>query len=105
MSRNWARLFIFALATFFLTQFDPAEMAQGRLAASEAHAVIGRPATPGSVAGVARRTTRRTIRRGAYVASLPHACGRATMYGYAVYQCGGVYYQPSGSGYVVVTFY
>jgi hypothetical protein len=28
-----------------------------------AQAVIGRPLTPGSVAGVARRTTRRTYRR------------------------------------------
>ena len=31
---------------------------------SDAEARVGRPATPGSVAGVARRTTRRTIRRG-----------------------------------------
>jgi Na+-translocating ferredoxin:NAD+ oxidoreductase RnfD subunit len=30
---------------------------------SQAKAVVGRPATPGSVAGVARRTTRRTVRR------------------------------------------
>lgn len=29
------------------------------IAAEQAHAVIGRPLTPGSVAGVARRTTRR----------------------------------------------
>ena len=29
----------------------------------KANAVVGRPATPGSVAGVARRTTRRAIRR------------------------------------------
>jgi hypothetical protein len=29
------------------------------LAADQAHAVIGRPLTPGSVAGVARRTARR----------------------------------------------
>ncbi|MBJ3776708.1 hypothetical protein [Acuticoccus mangrovi] len=29
----------------------------------QAHAIIGRPLTPLSVAGVARRTTRRTIRR------------------------------------------
>ncbi|WMS43805.1 hypothetical protein RDV64_05250 [Acuticoccus sp. MNP-M23] len=28
-----------------------------------AHAIVGRPLTPLSVAGVARRTTRRTIRR------------------------------------------
>lgn len=30
---------------------------------SQAHAVVGRPLTPVSVAGVARRTTRRTVRR------------------------------------------
>lgn len=70
----------------------------------EAQARVGRPATPGSVAGVARRTTRRTIRRGAYVGALPRGCVRATVYGYAVWQCGSVYYQSSGGGFVVVTF-
>ena len=30
---------------------------------TEAHAVVGRPLTPVSVAGVARRTARRTVRR------------------------------------------
>jgi len=29
----------------------------------QAHAVVGRPLTPVSVAGVARRTSRRTVRR------------------------------------------
>lgn len=71
---------------------------------SDALARIGRPATPGSVAGVARRTTRRTIRRGAYYASLPRGCARTTVYGYAVWDCGGRYYQASGGGYVVVYF-
>jgi hypothetical protein len=32
----------------------------------KAYAVIGRPGTPGSVAGVARRQTRRAVRRGGY---------------------------------------
>jgi hypothetical protein len=36
------------------------------IAADQAHARVGRPLTPGSVAGVARRTTRRTVAR--------HAC-------------------------------
>jgi len=31
-----------------------------------AEARVGRPGTPGSVAGVARRTTRRTVRRRVY---------------------------------------
>lgn len=33
---------------------------------NKANAVIGRPATPRSVAGVARRTTRRAVRRHYY---------------------------------------
>lgn len=71
---------------------------------NEAGAVVGRPGTPASAAGVARRTTRRTIRRGAYVARLPAACPLGTYYGYKLYYCGGTYYQKSGSGYVVVYF-
>ncbi len=71
---------------------------------NEAGAVVGRPATPGSVAGVARRTTRRTIRRGAYMATLPHACPLGSYYGYSLYYCGGTYYQKSGSGFVIVYF-
>jgi hypothetical protein len=35
---------------------------------------------------------------------LPRGCPRATVYGYAVWSCGGVYYQASGSRYVVVVF-
>jgi hypothetical protein len=37
------------------------------IAADQAQARIGRPLTPGSVAGVARRTTRRTIARHSYM--------------------------------------
>ena len=33
------------------------------LSQDSAYARVGRPATPGSVAGVARRTTRRAVRR------------------------------------------
>ena len=71
---------------------------------STAQARVGRPATPGSVAGVARRTTRRTIRRGAYVARVPAGCHYGAYYGYNLYYCGGTYYQKSGSGYVIVYF-
>ena len=71
---------------------------------NEAGAVVGRPATPGSAAGVARRTTRRTIRRGAYIAHVPAGCPLGTYYGYKLYYCGGTYYQKSGSGYVIVYF-
>lgn len=71
---------------------------------SEAKARVGRPATPGSIAGVARRTTRRAVRRGAYVGAIPAGCQRGTYYGYSLYRCGGSYYQRSGGGYVVVYF-
>ena len=49
---------------------------------SSAQAVIGRPATPGSAAGVARRTTRRTIARtSVYVAALPAGCSTVVVNG------------------------
>ena len=71
---------------------------------SEAGAVVGRPLTPVSVAGTARRTTRRVIRRGAYIATIPAGCAYGNYYGYSLYYCGGTYYQKSGGGYVIVYF-
>lgn len=69
----------------------------------DAGAVIGRPLTPGSVAGVARRTTRRQIRRSTiYAATLPPSCVRQNIDGIEVWSCGGTYYQQSGNQYVVV---
>jgi hypothetical protein len=70
-----------------------------------AHAVIGRPLTPLSYAGVARRTTRRTVAASSaayataaaatpHVAALPPGC---TMAG-GVYHCGAVGYQPVYDG-------
>jgi len=70
----------------------------------EAQARVGRPLTPVSIAGVARRTTRRMIRRGAYIATIPAGCAYGSYYGYNLYYCGGVYYQRSGGGYVIVYF-
>ncbi len=73
---------------------------------SAAEARIGRPATPGSVAGVARRTTRRTVARtSVYVAALPRGCSTVVVNGAALSHCGGVYYQPYGGRYVVVKVY
>jgi hypothetical protein len=70
---------------------------------SQAEARIGRPATPGSVAGVARRTTRRVVRRSTiYIATLPAGCARVVVNGVALSRCGGTYYQPYGGRYVVV---
>lgn len=93
-----------AFAIAFSIVLEPTSLVQGFFGPSNAEARIGRPLTPGSVAGVARRTTRRTIRRGAYYGALPRGCGRATVYGYSVWNCGGTYYQSSGSGYVIVYF-
>lgn len=68
-----------------------------------AAAIIGRPATPVSAAGTARRTTRRVVRRSTvYVASLPRNCSTVVIEGTSLYSCGGTYYQSSGTQYVVV---
>lgn len=75
------------------------------VAQAEAAVVVRRPAVrPASPAGVARRTTRRVIRRGAYIATIPAGCAFGNYYGYSLYYCGGVYYQQSGGGYVIVYF-
>jgi hypothetical protein len=60
------------------------------LAVQSAEARIGRPTTPLSVAGVARRTTRRTVRRMHYYNALPAGCIWRAPYHY----CGGIYYEP-----------
>ena len=90
---KWCRLFVLFLCC----------------AASDAWAVIGRPFTPLSYAGVARRTTRRAVYRGAYysggysgayyggmaaISTLPAGC----IYGAPYYACGGVYYRPYYDG-------
>ncbi|MCX7305510.1 MAG: hypothetical protein NTV73_14450 [Hyphomicrobiales bacterium] len=72
--------------------------------ATDAQARVGRPLTPVSGAGVARRTTRRVIRRGAVVVAVPNGCPYGSYYGYSLYYCGGTYYQRLGSGYVIVYF-
>jgi hypothetical protein len=83
------------------------------LGGGDAHAVIGRPLTPMSYAGVARRTTRRAVYAGAAVAAtspyvaappvvptagvvttLPGDCARADASGGVYYQCGAGRYQP-----------
>jgi len=69
----------------------------------EAQAIVGRPMTPISYAGVARRTTRRAIyATSVYRATLPAGCTTVIIEGATLHQCGATYYQPSGSQYVVV---
>ena len=98
------------------------------LTIDSAQARVGRPATPGSVAGVSRRTTRRTIARttpavrpgyvrpavagavvagtavavGTTVAALPAQCTTVVVDGVAYRRCGQTYYRSSGGTYVVV---
>ena len=77
--------------------------------ATTAMARIGRPLTPGSVAGVRRRTRRRTRRRmivmspGLRLYGLPYGCGHMVPYGGVnMYYCGGIYYRPVHQGTTVV---
>ena len=68
-----------------------------------AEARVGRPMTPNSVAGVARRTTRRSVRRTSrYINTLPRGCSTVVVSGSSLYSCGGTYYQTDGNRYVVV---
>lgn len=81
---------------------------QFRLAA-QAEAVIGRPLTPLSYAGVARRTARRTARRVArrtayYLTALPPSCVYGPYYDAYYYNCGGSYYVRDNDVYVQVVF-
>jgi hypothetical protein len=47
---------------------------------------------------------RRLVRTGVYISALPGGCARVNRYGYVVWRCGGVFYQPYGGRYVVVRF-
>jgi hypothetical protein len=78
-------------------------LSEGGFVVGEVEARVGRPLTPVSVAGVARRTTRRTIRRtSVYVATLPVGCTTMVIEGTTLQQCGTTYYQPHNNQYVVV---
>lgn len=69
----------------------------------DAQARVGRPLSPGSVAGVARRTTRRAIHRTTiYVVTLPPSCTTVIIEGTTLHLCGTTYYQVSSGKYYVV---
>ncbi len=76
------------------------------LPAALASARVGNPASPGSVAGVRRRTRRRTRRRivvGMTIASLPASgCSVVARGGVNYHYCGGVWYKPTYQGSEVV---
>lgn len=86
--RSLAVAFVFAFA--LLVEPEPWQWIDtGLFTAAEAR--VGRPATAASVAGVARRTTRRVIRRSTvYVATLPRACPVVVVNSSNLYYCGGV---------------
>ena len=77
------------------------------LADTVAAARLGRPATPGSVAGVRRRTRRRTVVVTAAVIgsrhyALPSGCPKVIHGGVTYHSCGGCYYKPYYEGTQVV---
>lgn len=89
--------------TLFIADLPPGGMFGSASLMNEAQAVVGRPLTPVSAAGVARRTTRRTIAAtSVVVATLPPACTVVVIEGTTLHQCGTTYYQASGTQYVVV---
>ena len=63
MKTTFKRHLIFLLALAIFLEVEPVSIVLTGSLNSEAEARIGRPATPGSIAGVARRTTRRTFRQ------------------------------------------
>ncbi|MGD8677511.1 MAG: hypothetical protein PVG16_00785 [Chromatiales bacterium] len=74
-----------------------------KFAVQDAEARFGRPLTPISYAGVARRTTRRAIfATSVYVDTLPGSCQTVIVEGTSLYLCGSTYYQSSAGRYVVV---
>lgn len=96
-----ARAAIAALALALGATALPA--AGALLAPGHAHAVVGRPLTPVSYAGVARRSSRRVARRTAArttaaMTTLPAGCVAAG----ATYTCGSAQYQQAFDGGTVV---
>ena len=89
--------------TLAIADLPQGGMIEGGSLFKEARAVVGRPLTPVSAAGVARRTTRRAvIVTTTYVATLPPACTVVVIEGTSLHQCGTTYYKASGTQYVVV---
>jgi len=102
MKKSTIGLMIVGL-TLAVADLSPEGIFTGGSLVKEAHAVVGRPATPVSVAGVARRTTRRTIvATSMYVPKPPPTATVVVIEGVTLYQDGTTYYQSSGSQYVVV---
>jgi hypothetical protein len=106
-----------ALAGLWLVDVSPTAPL-GVVIVSEAEAVVGAPLTPVSVAGVARRSTRRavvatsaattaqpapaapapapasTLAPGTVVSALPSGCVSTVVDGVNLFSCGTTFYQP-----------
>jgi len=100
------RIFAFALAVAFASldvSMEGSDLTTLTFRVSTpAEAVIGHP-TPLSYAGVARRTTRRVVRRtNVYISTLPAGCVYRAYYGGYYYRCRSLYYAKSGATYVQV---
>lgn len=106
------RMLMWVLSVCFLTGVGM--LTPGSFLVKDAEARLGRPVSPGSVAGVARRTTRRHERRhhyqhhhrriavGSYVAVMPSYCSSVRRHGSRYYICDNVYYRPYYEGNDVV---
>jgi len=108
LSRMWPRpTLLFMLALMFVIDFPVVDISTNFLV-KDAEARIGRPATPGSVGGVRRRTRRRVRRRvavvtyGTRVNALPTGCSKMVVGGAEYHNCAGVYYRPYYQGNQVV---
>lgn len=62
---NWIKVAALGAAVAGPLLLDGGSLSEGRISVSMAQAVVGRPGTPVSYAGVARRTTRRAVAVGA----------------------------------------
>ncbi len=102
--RNLHRKFVpAAIAVLAILAADAFVPPADRLAGLRSAGAGRTAAHAGQRRRVARRTTRRVIRRSSiYVATLPAGCVRTSVNGVVVWSCGGAYYQPYGGRYVVV---
>lgn len=113
-------VFLFlALAGLWTMSFSP-DVPLTPVFVADAEAIVGRPLTPVSVGGVARRTTRRAVvysssanaaaaaqqaapapaaasvlPAGTVVSALPSGCESTTVDGTSLFNCGGVMYRPT----------
>lgn len=105
MKRFTLAALVTGFAFFGLVPGAETPILQEVVATKEAEARIGRPLTPLSYAGVARRTSRRVARRTSVrLNALPGGCIYGPYYGANYWNCGGAYYQQQGNVYIQVVF-